>query len=331
MAPKKEKNKKYIPGKAKELKIAISILAVLLVIGGVWAFFTYHDFSPVKAGHYDDTVVATLTYTDESGREYTRQVTYAEVRYYVKQLSLTPNQAIEAIQEDWVPEVMAQIYGISLTAEDKADKENELLEYMGFCGEGNYELVLAGQFMTKALHDRFLYLKYLTARVHSNLCENKESPLITGADKESVDAFLTKHFFAAKHIYIPAGNNAQQTIEQARDKLLSGESFDNVLKEYNKDTAMTEEGILFVEDAMNEDYFAEVVKLQEGEVSGVLELESGFFIIERLDPAELLAENYDEAALSYAVDRYYHIYTDIQFDSIVTTEPVFHKIDSSIR
>lgn len=249
----------------------------------------------------------------------------------MKQLSLTPNQAIEAIQEDWVPEVMAQMYGISLTAEDEADKKNELLEYMGFCGEGNYELVLAGQFMTEALHDRFLYLKYLTARVHSNLCENKESPLIAGADREDIDAFLSNHFYAARHIYVPVGNNAQQTIQQAYHKLVAGESFNTVLEEYNKDTAMTEEGILFVEDAMTEDYFAEVINLQEGELSQVLELESGFFIIERLDPAELLAENYDEAALSYAVDRYYHIYTDLQFDSVVTTEPVFHKIDSSIR
>ncbi len=331
MAPKKEKNKIRTPGRAKGLKIAVSALAVLLAIGGIWAFFTYYDFSPVKAGRYDDTTVATLTYTDGEGREYTHRVTYAEVRYYVKERKLTPNQALEAIQEDWVPEIMAEMYGISLTDQDKTDMENELLEYKAFCREGNYELVLDGQFMTAALHQRFLYLKYLTARVHTALCEDKDSPLITEAPEGEVEDFLSRHFYASRHIFVPAGDEALQTIQQAYDKLAAGENFAAVLKEYNRDTAMTEKGILFVEDAMTEDYFGAVANLREGELSQVTELDSGYYVIERLDPSELLAENYQEASLSYAVDRYYHIYTDLQFDSEATTEPVFSKIDSSIR
>lgn len=327
------KRKKYIPvnKKRRNLIVALSVLAGLLLIGAVWAFVANYDPSPVKVGHYDDTIVATIKYTDEKGVEYTREVTYAEIRYYVKERKLSPTQALEAVQTDWVPEVMAEMYKIGLTVEDIQKMDQELEEYKGIMGLQSYEGVLASQYMTVDLHSRFLELKYLTSRIRMELTEEKDSPLITGADRQTIMDFLSKKFYAARHIYIPEGEGAEALIQQAYNKLTSGTTFEDVLKEYNKDTAMTAKGIIFVEDAMTEDYFAEVQDLAQGELSGVLKLSKGYFIVERLNPQPLLEENFQEAALTYAVDCYHHIFADIQCEIESVKEPVFYKIDSSIR
>lgn len=329
---KNKKKYKPINKKRRTLIIALSILAGLVVIAGICIFAANYDPSPVKEGKYDTTIVATLSYTDENGKIYTHDVTYAEVRYYIKERKLSPNQALEAITTDWVPEVMSEIYKVGLTVEDIQAMDAELEEYKNVTSIVKYEAALEGQYMTMDLHNRFLELKYLTSRVRIDLTETTSSPIIQEANKDEVLAFLNEKFYASRHIYIPKEEaDASAKIQDAYGKLKAGTAFADVLSEYNKDTAMTDKGIIFVEDAMVEDYFQAVKALNEGETSQVLELSKGYFIIERLEADALILENYDSACLTYAVDVYHHIYADIQCDTEVTKEPIFDKIDSSIR
>ena len=328
---KNKKKYKPVNKKKRRLIVALSILAGLILIAGIWILVANYDPSPVKSGKYDTTIVATLSYTDDNGKVYTHDVTYAEVRYYVKERKLTPNKALEAVANDWVPEVMSEMYKVGLTVSDVQQLEAELEEYKNVTSIVKYEAALEGQYMTVDLHHRFLELKYLTARVRVDLTETTSSPILKAANKDDVLKFLNETFYAARHIYIPKETGADAKIQDAYTKLQAGTSFAELLAEYNKDTAMTDKGIIFVEDAMVEDYMEAVKALKEGETSAVLELSKGYFIIERLEPNALILENYDSACLTYAVDVYHHVYADIQCDIQITTEPIFDKIDSSIR
>lgn len=201
---KKKGNKK------RAIIILLAVLAALAAAWGIWSFFEYYDFSPVQREHYDDTTVASMTYTDGSGNRYTRDVTYGEIRYYVKYYGLTAEEALERVETDWVPEIIAGMYNVlpGLTLENPVDAEVE--EYKAFTGEDNYEDVLAGQFMTPIIHRRFVYLKQLKLMLEESLCEDPDSPIIRdgGADEE---AFITRRYGTA-----PADMDAGQLEEAQR-------------------------------------------------------------------------------------------------------------------
>ncbi len=200
----------------KVLIILLAVLAVLAAAWGIWAFFENYDFSPVHEEHYDDTTVAVISYTGEGGKPFEREVTYGEIRYYVKYYGLSAREALERVETDWVPEIIAGLYGIRPgTGLDEA-VANEIDSYKMFTGEDNYEDVLAGQYMTAALHERFVYLQQLRIIVEESLCEDPESPIIRDADPEDVDAFLRLKYDAS------------------RDEM-SGEQLDEALRAYAVD------------------------------------------------------------------------------------------------
>ncbi len=107
-------------------------------------------------------------------------------------------------------------------------------------------------------------------------------------DNESVKQHINSEFVRTKHIFIQndEGEDVEKNRADAqmiRDKLASGENIDDYIgTKYNQDPYITADGYYFTAGEMKEEYENAAFALDIGDVSDVVEVENGFFVILRL-------------------------------------------------
>jgi foldase protein PrsA len=206
----------------------------------------------------------------------------------------------------------AEEYGIEV---DMATIDETYKEYEKAFGD-EFDTAIAEAGVTK---EEF-YQQYVTAQRYSMLTEavvmyyvdsaaNEEIAALKDKAKleydSSIDA-LTRDVVNVKHILIPATDASGKKLEgealaeakaladSIAGKLAKGEDFDKLLKEYNNDPGLTDEGY---DVTLNSNFVAEfeaaALALKEGEISPVTETTYGYHILKAYS-RETKAPEFDE-------------------------------------
>ncbi|MBP3376169.1 MAG: peptidylprolyl isomerase [Clostridia bacterium] len=167
-------------------------------------------------------------------------------------------------------------------------------------GKLTYKYEEGGRAKAYEIFKEALVLTYLNERVMrltlgTEFAFGELTDILTGKKEEiiykeaDIEAFMfSDKFICTRHILIQndkgddiAANRA--LAEEAYQKYLSGESMDKLIgSKYNEDVTMAPTvGYYFTYGEMDEAYEKAAFALKVGEVSGIVETDDGFFIIER--------------------------------------------------
>jgi parvulin-like peptidyl-prolyl isomerase len=167
-------------------------------------------------------------------------------------------------------------------------------------GKLTYKYEKGGRAKAYEIFKEALVLTYLNERVMrltlgTEFAFGELTDILTGKKEEiiykeaDIEAFMfSDNFICTRHILIQndkgddiAANRA--LAEEAYQKYLSGESMDKLMgSKYNEDVTMAPSvGYYFTHGEMDEAYEKAAFALEVGEVSGIVETDDGFFIIER--------------------------------------------------
>ena len=121
---------------------------------------------------------------------------------------------------------------------------------------------------------------------------------------EDIEAFMrSDEFICTRHVFIEKSDKvdreaAKKLAEEAYGKYLDGASFDSLIgSKYNSDMTMPYKGYYFTYGEMDEAYEEAAFDLEVGEVSEVVETDTGFFIIQRYSKDEAyMVENLETFA-----------------------------------
>ena len=118
--------------------------------------------------------------------------------------------------------------------------------------------------------------------------------LIENEDTAIYDA-IQSEFIRTQHIYISKDNGKtyeenRASIVEAYNSIMSGADFLSVAKTYGEDTSVDENGFYIPMGYMSDKYDSLAFELSVGEFTDIVEYESGFYIIKRLelDPVYVL-------------------------------------------
>ena len=167
-------------------------------------------------------------------------------------------------------------------------------------GELSYKYEKGGREKAYEFYKEALTLTYLTERVMlltlgTEFAFGELTDILTGEKEEIIykaedieDFMFSDEFICTRHILIQ--NNKGDDVEanralaeEAYQKYLDGESMDKLIgSKYNEDVSMSPTvGYYFTRGEMDEAYENAAFDLKVGEVSGIVETDDGFFIIER--------------------------------------------------
>ncbi len=221
-------------------------------------------------------------------------------------------------------------YGISISEpliEEGVQTEVEgLVEEMG--GMKAYKEALAQYHMTDRL------FRYMTA---ITLCETElynvvlTLDIIDDSDEGAQAFFESDEFIRTLHVYI--GNDEGDSVEDNRakaetvlKKLNEGADFNQMIGSYSEDFYMTTtNGYYFSRGEMDPAYEEAAFALEVNAHSGVVETDSGFFIIRRL-PKDLtyIKNNFDSLKTQYLSTCFYNIIEERR-NSITLSKTEFGK------
>ena len=103
-------------------------------------------------------------------------------------------------------------------------------------------------------------------------------------DDEKLLQIIEDDIILIRHVFIPySEEGAYDKICDARGRLETGEDFYSLMSEYNRDDEMSEKGTFIIEGYTDEEYEESAFELEVGEVSDIVSLDDGYYIIERLN------------------------------------------------
>lgn len=182
--------------------------------------------------------------------------------------------------------LLAEEYGISLSKGDKEDLEDEIDELIDYYGEEAFEAELLRTYMTRYT---LTYLKELDSlQMLLKLYAFEEQNGVIRSDDETVLADISKNFTCIRYVYIkkdeskPDNNrsHAETVLGYAKD----GQDFKELIRSYGQDNTM----LTLIDDGyyytiLSEDTVEEAVAaMNVGEISDLIEVSHGYFIVEKL-------------------------------------------------
>ena len=280
--------------------VLIGLIVVCLIIGYI-LHSCYGPSNPLKSTDQDLTVVG---YVDEF------EVLYEELRFAVltyKQIlidtygddifedpDLAPKYK-EMLKESVYDNITANYAVLALCKEVGIERDDSILldavqkklderiEELG--GKYEYKKFLRENHMT----DSFFRFNILVDIMQNELfyVYTDDLEVIAVDDDDIYDAIL-REFVRTQHIYISKDNSKsysenKELISEAYDRLNSGEDFMTLAAEYGEDTALTDNGFYIPVGYMGDEYDDAAFNLSVGEYSNIIEDDSGFYIIKRLE------------------------------------------------
>lgn len=174
-------------------------------------------------------------------------------------------------------------------------KSNGDLKYTYKSGELNK----AKDLFYKALADSHLTERVLRITLGAEYAFSRLSEILTKEKNEivhkaeSIEAFMkTDDFICTKHVFIEddgtkSREELRKTAEMVYGMYLDGASMNSLIGgKYNMDISMPYHGYYFTHGEMDEAYEKAAFGLSVGEVSGVVETDDGFYIIQRCEKNE---------------------------------------------
>lgn len=258
------------------------------------------------AGHdigFDEYRYHYLTYLNAYGGRDASTWSGSDAQANRDMLKLMVEQNLEAF---YAFEEMAAQNGIALTDDERQmveDTVQSLVDQVG--GDEAFQQLLDAQYMTRQVYTNLLMSNQLQAKVIRQLYGDQirdevaqnyvhaQHILIQFAD-ETADSSASGSASASAADSAAADHSEELArAEEVLARIEAGESFDDLMAEYNEDPGEPAEGYTFTTGEMVQEFEDAAFALEEGEVSGIVETPYGYHIIKRLP----LDEDYVEENL----------------------------------
>ena len=221
--------------------------------------------------------------------------------------------ALESIRSAYAVESLAEKYEVTLTKEDEANIEADILDARGKLTDEEFKTELAGSYMNEEVYRYALRLQYLENRLYAYMISEENGVIIS--DDASLEKSLATDFVRVEHILLRYDeNNYSEKLALADEifaKLKSGTDFEALRKEYSDDTSESggATGYYFTRGEFETPFEREAFALAEGETSDrAVTTTSGIHIMRRLPlDRNYIDAHYEELRREYATMRYYEI------------------------
>ncbi len=226
-------------------------------------------------------------------------------------------------------QLLSKKYKVKLTRNEK----KEVLEYLeGIKSDPTYKESLKSAFLTEyALHYVQTFTK-LWGKTYDRIT-SYESGIIK-SDDERVKADIDINFRRIRFVLIEyTSKNKAEKLEKANEvleKAQNGEDFVELVKTYCDDSDMVgiaKDGRYYTIGQIIESVENEVEKLDENEISGVIELNEGYFIIQRLPlEEEYVNKHFGEFVEMYVARVFNEMVTELEKTVTVKTSKLWDNL-----
>jgi parvulin-like peptidyl-prolyl isomerase len=228
--------------------------------------------------------------------------------------------ALEQIITNEVVRLKCEEFGLELSEAQKTTLElnkERLIEALG--GKAAYLNYLKQTHLTDRAYDKFQSNAYYYDLLYTHMALESKADFTD----EKLRQYFSAHYATVKYIYLglldeegePLDKElrAEQTAlaESILEQLETGAAdFDTLMAQYNEDISMTSGGFAISEpEARSTDYLSILFDLEENQVSDLLTMSDGYYILQRLGIA---ANYYDEH-----LDTIFHDALDTRFSQFL--------------
>ena len=178
----------------------------------------------------------------------------------------------------------------------------------------------------KYLKENYLTDRLLRFNMEVDILQNElmyvyvDDIMVIESNDEIVYDIIMEEFIGVRHIFVAhSTDGARDKIGAAKARIDAGEKLSNVMADFNEDTDMSSQGLYIMKGYMNKEYEDVAFSLGVGDVSGIVEDELGFYIIERikLTPQEILLR-FDYLKELYQSYTFYSIVDKKQAELVFT-------------
>lgn len=231
------------------------------------------------------------------------------------------------LRSQYAAQALAESYGISLDSSDRLAVANQIQTSISSVGsEEEFLEILSEQYMSQDCYELLLTQSALQQKLNDYLFGENGTMAI--AEEDEVQT-IRDNYIRTIHLQI----SDQAKAEEALSHINAGASIADLMEDYNEDTQEDSEGYVVLKNQMDENYRAVAEALSEGQISGLVETDGGYFIIQRLSltdeyisanqedligdyKSELLYELMDEKASAFEI-KYNKYYEKFGVDTIL--------------
>ena len=263
---------------------------------------------------YDELYYLVMTCKEIMAEKYGESIWKSEesAATYASELN---DMVMERITANYAVLILCEEYGFSSPLENKdiinsVYNETESILYSfaiqdgisvtldeSVSGKLTYKYEKGGRDKAMATYKEALRYSFLNERVMrltlaTEFAFTQLSEILTGEKNEiiysssDIEAFmLSDEFICTRHIFVEGlSDDSRAVAEEVLGKLNSGTPIENLIAgKYNDDVAAPSEGYYFTKGEMDEAYEKASFELKVGQISGIVEAENGFFIIQRME------------------------------------------------
>lgn len=207
---------------------------------------------------------------------------YGDESYWNDTTEATLKESVEGyIKEKYAIESLAKENGVSLT-DDEKQKISDYFDQIkaSYDSDEAFQAALANLYVTEDVYKDILLTNQLASDTYTKLYG------VDGTKAEALEDVVNRvktDYAHVLHVLIlSSADNAEQTANEVLQKAQNGEDFEQLVKDYNQDTGMPDEGYYFTTGEMVQEFEDAAFALKEGEISGVVKTSYGYHIIKRL-------------------------------------------------
>lgn len=269
-----------------------------------------------------------------------------------KAIDVAKEKAVDDVVSLMVQVQRAKSEGIELTDEDKKSigkqKNSIVSQYGGESGfkeklkEWKISSEIFDQIMQDYMYASKLQAKYLEQNEQINNVTDEEIQVKYNDEKEKLlrDSIFVKHILiltkdtATGEEYTEEKKaEAKDTIDMIHQRLVDGEDFDTLMKEYSQDVESSYDGYSFThgDGTMDSDFDNAAYALGVGDISEVIKTQFGYHIIKRLESdidVPELDDVRDSVITQIKSERYQSIVTEqwVSEANVVKKDDIFDNI-----
>ena len=224
---------------------------------------------------------------------------------------------------------LAEANGVALTDDDMQTVEDQVdatIDQLG--GYSAYVEALEAQYMTDEVYRQLMENDLRSNALYAKLYGKGGEYELSESEMKEI---IASDYIRAKHVLIAkTTENAAEIEEEVRQKAAAGEDFDELIAEYNEDPGMTNspDGYYFTDGQMVSEFEQAAKALDEdGGISGVVETDYGYHIIQRLPlDMDYVDENISDLLTSHQQFRYNQFISESMEDQEISFNEYYDRV-----
>ena len=218
---------------------------------------------------------------------------------------------------------LAEANGVALTDDDMQTVEDQVdatIDQLG--GYSAYVEALEAQYMTDEVYRQLMENDLRSNALYTKLYGKGGEYELSESEMKEI---IASDYIRAKHVLIAkTTENAAEIAEEVRQKAAAGEDFDELIAEYNEDP----DGYYFTDGQMVSEFEQAAKALDEdGGISGVVETDYGYHIIQRLPlDMDYVDENISDLLTSHQQFRYNQFISESMEDQEISFNEYYDRV-----